>query len=304
MKAAVLEKLNSELVIHDLVVPDLEYGQVLVKVMASGICGKQIGEIAGQYGPDLYLPHLLGHEGGGVVGAVGPGVTQVITGEHVVMHWRKGAGIDASPPKYLDENGQVIGGGPVTTFNEYAVVSENRLTVIPKDVPLEVAALMGCAITTGFGVVFNEINLKPYHTIAVIGCGGIGLSIIQAAKLIGAWRIYGVDKTRYKMDMAERFGVTHPSLAKSNFNQIDYVVNCHNGVFIQDNIKGVTYESLGGATDPNRDIPIYLEKLWRHNRIKLESLITDCFCLDEINAALDVVRSGKIGRCIIEMEQK
>src|SRR5438128_512395 len=100
MKAAILEKLNTPLVIDDLEVPKLEYGQVLVEVRRSGICGAQLGEIAGVKGEDRYLPHLMGHEGGGVVLETGPGVTKVRKNDNVVMHWRKGAGIESQPPRY------------------------------------------------------------------------------------------------------------------------------------------------------------------------------------------------------------
>ena len=100
MKAAVLVELNAPLVLADLDVPALDVGQVLVKIHCSGICGAQLGEIAGVKGPDKFLPHLLGHEGGGVVTGIGPGVTQVKPGDHVVMHWRKGAGIHARPASY------------------------------------------------------------------------------------------------------------------------------------------------------------------------------------------------------------
>src|SRR5688572_28946482 len=98
--AAILEKLNQPLVIDTIEIPNLDHGQVLVQVKQSGICGAQLGEIDGKKGPDKFLPHLLGHEGGGVVLKVGPGVTHVREGDHVVLHWRKGAGIQANTPKY------------------------------------------------------------------------------------------------------------------------------------------------------------------------------------------------------------
>src|SRR3989344_6266802 len=109
----------------------LEYGQVLVRVICSGICGSQIGEIEGVKGEDKFLPHLLGHEGGGVVEKIGPGVTKIKKGDHVVMHWRKGVGIESATPQYKWDN-RVVNAGWVTTFNEWAVVSENRLTPIPQ----------------------------------------------------------------------------------------------------------------------------------------------------------------------------
>jgi len=301
MKAAVLECLNKDLVIRELNIPELEYGQVLVRVKASGICGKQIGEIAGNYGEDKFLPHLLGHEGGGFVEQIGEGVTTVKGGDRVVMHWRKGVGIESVFPKYFTSEGKSVGAGLITTFNEYAIVSENRLTKIADDVPFEVAALMGCAITTGFGIVFNEIQLKPYNSITVIGCGGVGLNIIQAAKLVGAYPIVAVDKIKSKLDMAVDFGATglFASLSEKGSVKTDFLVESYNGVFITD--SGGRRESNGGETIPEKDIPMYLERLWRTHRIKISQFITHTFLLEEINKALNVVRSGIAGRCIIIM---
>ena len=188
-KAAILTELNKPLVIDELDIPVLDVGQVLVKVHASGICGAQIGEISGAKGLDKWLPHLLGHEGGAEVLETGLGVTQVKPGDHVVMHWRKGQGIEAKPPRYkwgwMPPNGSV-GGGWVTTFNEMAVVSENRLTPIPKDISFDVAALMGCAVTTALGMVNNEAKIMIGESVAVAGAGGVGLNVIQAAFLAGA----------------------------------------------------------------------------------------------------------------------
>ncbi len=140
----------------------LEAGQVLVKVLYSGICGAQLGEIDGAMGEDKSLPHLLGHEGVARVLAVGPGVRHVKDGDTVVMHWRKGRGIEAATPKYTWE-GRTVNAGSLTTFNERAVISENRLTPISADSDLEVAALYGCAVTTGFGVVLRSLSANVKH---------------------------------------------------------------------------------------------------------------------------------------------
>ena len=127
MKAAMLVKLGSPLVVDEIQMPErLEYGQVLVKVKYSGVCGSQIGEMDGVKGEDRHLPHLLGHEGSGIVEKCGPGVSRVRPDDHVVLHWRKGDGIESPTPKYM-RNGKAINAGWVTTFNEYAIVSENRL---------------------------------------------------------------------------------------------------------------------------------------------------------------------------------
>src|SRR5688572_12636268 len=122
-QAAVLRQLNAPLSVEMLDVPALGVGQVLVKVVRSGICGAQLGEIAGVKGNDKYLPHLMGHEGAGIVEDVGPGVRHVKSGDYVVMHWRKGVGIEADPPRYktadlMSRGYDVVGGGWVTTFNE------------------------------------------------------------------------------------------------------------------------------------------------------------------------------------------
>src|SRR5687768_5364126 len=208
MKAAVLVELIEPLVLADLEVPPLDVGQVLVEVHRSGICGAQLGEIAGVKGPDKFLPHLLGHEGGGIVLDVGPGVTHVTAGDHVVMHWRKGAGIQARPAKYTWGD-RAVNAGWVTTFQERAVVSENRVTAIPKDVPFEVAALMGCAVTTALGLINNDARLKIGESIVVIGCGGVGLSIVQGAAMVSANPIVALDLFDHKLETATSFGATH-----------------------------------------------------------------------------------------------
>jgi len=213
-KAAILVKQNSPLVIEDIQLPDkLEYGQIFVKMLVSGICGSQLGEISGAKGEDKYLPHLLGHEGCGIVKAIGPGVETVKIDDKVVLHWRAGSGIQSKPPKYKFK-GHNLNAGWVTTFNEYAIVSENRCTSIPGDLDPEIGSLLGCAITTGFGVVENNAKLKIGQSIVVYGSGGIGLSIIQAAKAISAWPIIAVDIFENRLSLAKDIGATHAINAK------------------------------------------------------------------------------------------
>ena len=172
MTAAFLVKQKCTLVIDEVQLPNsLDFGQVLVKVYYSGICGSQLGEISGVKGDDPFLPHLLGHEGAGFVVATGPSVQQVRVGQKVVMHWRPGKGIESQPPKYK-WSGKELNAGYVTTFNEYAIVSENRLTPLPSDYPLEYAALYGCAVTTGLGVIENNSQLRMGQSIVVVGAGG------------------------------------------------------------------------------------------------------------------------------------
>src|SRR2546422_7550003 len=129
-RAAILVELKKPLVIEEIESPPLRFGQVLVKILCSGICGAQINEIEGAKGPDKFLPHLLGHEATATVVECGEGVTTVKAGDRVVCHWRKGAGIHAPTAKYKSRIGD-INSGWVTTFSDYSVVSENRVTKVP-----------------------------------------------------------------------------------------------------------------------------------------------------------------------------
>lgn len=226
-KAAVLETHNSPLTLRELVVPEtLAAGQVLVRVHYAGICGAQIGEIQRRKGPDKFLPHLMGHEGGGVVVSTGPGVRHVKEGQHVVMHWRKGNGIDAEFAKYwCPQMDRFVGAGQVTTFNEYAVVSENRLTPIDDSVPLDLAALFGCAVTTGLGAVCRDLQMKIGESIAILGCGGVGMNIIQGAVLAGANPIIAIDITKGKLGRAKELGATHTINNADNRVLVENVLN-------------------------------------------------------------------------------
>lgn len=208
MKAAVLVKQNAPLDIYEVDLPKLDIGQVLVKVDHSGICGKQIDEITGRQGEDRFIPHLLGHEGGGEVLDIGPGVKKVKPGDRVVMHWVKGSGIDSPPPRFAHK-GQVLSAGWVTTFSDHTIASENRLTPVDHDVPSEVRALLGCAVTTGLGIVFNNAKLLPGQSIAVFGVGGVGLNVVQGAELVNAYPIVAIDRNDDKLEFARRFGATH-----------------------------------------------------------------------------------------------
>jgi len=208
-QAAILVAQQQPLVVDTIELPSvLEVGQVLVRVQVSGICGSQLGEIDGVKGPDRYLPHLMGHEGFATVLEIGPGVKHVQPGDSVVLHWRPGAGIQADPPRYR-WRGEPLNAGWVTTFNRHAVVSENRCTRVPTDTPPDAAALFGCAITTGFGVVENNARLRMGETVVVYGAGGIGLNIIQASALQSAATIIAVDLFASRLELARQLGATH-----------------------------------------------------------------------------------------------
>lgn len=209
MKAAVLVQQNAPLLVKDFDVPDPVGHQVLVRIAASGICGAQINEIRGVKGPDAFLPHLLGHEGSGTVEQVGDLVTKVAPGDRVVLHWRKGAGGAGAFPRYRSADGYSVGGGHVTSLASRALIAENRVTKIDGSIPFGVAALFGCGIPTGYGIVQNELKLEPGATLAVIGSGGVGLNVIRAATLAGASAVVAVDRvTGTKETLTRAMGAT------------------------------------------------------------------------------------------------
>jgi Zn-dependent alcohol dehydrogenases, class III len=151
--AAILVEQKKPLVVAEIGLPEaLSFGQVLVKILYSGICGAQLNEIAGAKGPDKFLPHLLGHEAVAEVLEIGPGVKTVKPGQRVCLHWRPGTGLQCEPPKY-DWNGAVVNAGWVTTFNRHAIISENRMTPVAEDFDPRLVPLLGCAVTTAMGVV-------------------------------------------------------------------------------------------------------------------------------------------------------
>jgi S-(hydroxymethyl)glutathione dehydrogenase/alcohol dehydrogenase len=207
-RAAILVEQRQPLVLDEVELPSLEVGHVLVEIKTSRICGSQIGEIDGVKGPDRYLPHLLGHEGGGIVRDVGPEVTHVKVGDHVVLHWRPGVGLQVRPPIYR-WRGDKLNAGWLTTFQQFAVITENRLTVIPSDLDWEIAPLLADTLTTGFGIINNDAKLKIGESLVIFGCGGIGLGVTLAAALAGAHPIVAVDLFDHKLDKAREKGATH-----------------------------------------------------------------------------------------------
>lgn len=206
--AAILVEQRQPLVLDEVELPPLGFGQVLVDIRVSRICGSQIGEIDGVKGPDRWLPHLLGHEGGGIVQEIGPEVRHVKPGDRVVLHWRPGAGIESRGPVYRWGQ-RTANAGCITTFNRYSVVSENRLTVVPPDTDFEVCSLLADTLTTGFGVINNDARVKLGESVVIIGCGGIGLGVVLGAKLAGAHPIIAVDLHDHKLAKAREFGATH-----------------------------------------------------------------------------------------------
>ena len=333
MKAAVLEKIDEPLVVQEVGLTELKVGQVLVQVLVSGLCGAQLHEIRGHKGNAKFLPHLMGHEGCGIVKAIGPGVTTVKVNDKVVMHWRPGSGIESSFPNYI-LGSRTISSGKVTTLNEYSIVSENRITSIPHETPTVLAAMLGCSLTTALGIIDNECDLKFGETLAVTGCGGVGLNLIQAAKMKSASPIIGVDINPKMEDLARQLGADQfisnatnlpecdviidttgiPGVIAAAFNRLapsgrlvlvgqpkpQTTVSFSNAVSMFDGEGKSVRATQGGRTDPAKDIPRYI-KLAMEGHLDYETLHTHTFTLDEVNDAFDLLRSGNAGRIMIKI---
>jgi len=207
-EAAVLYELEKPLSIMTLTIPELKPGQVLVDIAYSGVCHSQLLEVRGKRGQDRFLPHTLGHEGSGTVLEVGEGVTKVKAGDHVVLTWIKGNGADVPSTTYQGPGGPV-NSGAISTFMRRTVTCENRVVPVGNAIPLPQAALLGCAIPTGAGIVLNTLKVQEDNTIAVFGAGGIGLSAILAAGLRNARTIIAVDVIDNKLEQAIQLGATH-----------------------------------------------------------------------------------------------
>jgi S-(hydroxymethyl)glutathione dehydrogenase/alcohol dehydrogenase len=231
MKAPVLTAYDTPLELRD----DIEVappgpGEVRVKVVASGVCHSDLSVLNGTI--PLPTPILLGHEGAGIVEEVGEGVTTVAPGDHVVLSFVPACGecyTCLHGQAYLCEKSAIqaaaglldgttrltSGGAPLHqmaclgTFGPYAIVPEISTVKIPDDVPLDIAALIGCGVLTGVGAALNTADIAPGDTVAVIGCGGVGLNVIQGAKIAGATTIIAIDMLDSKLEMAKEFGATH-----------------------------------------------------------------------------------------------
>lgn len=230
-KAAVLFEPKQKLQICEVDVPAPRAGEVLVHMAAGGVCHSDLHVIKGDLGAPL--PAILGHEGAGIVAEVGPGVTTVKPGDHVLPLWRLSCGecefcgrgrpalcmagyeirqkgtLPAGGTGFRLNGTEIKRFGGVSTFAQFSVIPEKALLKIPESIPLDRAALLGCAVITGFGAVVNAAKVAPGRSVAVFGAGGIGLNAIQCAALAGAEKIIAVDLKDNKLAYARQFGATH-----------------------------------------------------------------------------------------------
>lgn len=240
MRAAVFREVNVPLKIEEIDVQEPRQGEVLVRMAASGICGSDIHVFHGHAPIGDALPIVLGHEGAGVVEAVGPGITDLKRGDHVIISMGAPCGhceycgegrlqfCNGNPPKssygQMDDGTYRLSkdGKPVHSFvgigsfGEFAVMKRRKLIKVTEEAPFESLCLISCGVTTGLGAVFNAAQVTPGSSVLVFGCGGVGLSIIQGAKIAGAAKIIGVDNNPGKLDLASNFGASHCILSPAD----------------------------------------------------------------------------------------
>jgi S-(hydroxymethyl)glutathione dehydrogenase / alcohol dehydrogenase len=232
MDAVVIRSYEDGPALEALTVDEPRTGEVLVALAASGVCGSDIHAVHGQSNAGV-LPMVAGHEGSGVVEAVGPGVESVAPGDLVVLgaygpcyecdacrhgrfvHCTGEARVNAirglmpdGTTRLRSERGAVHPFVGIGSLAEYAVLRDAQVVKVPDDVPLDVMALAGCAVTTGLGAVFNIAKVAPGDHVLVVGCGGVGLNVIQGARLAGAAKIIAADTNPARLSLAADFGAT------------------------------------------------------------------------------------------------
>ena len=231
-EAAILWKTGDPWSVEEVELDPPHRGEILVRLAASGLCHSddhvRVGDLPSE------LPVVGGHEGAGVVEEVGPGVERIRPGEHVVLAFLPACGhcrwCSTGHQNLCDRGANVATGRPLDgtyrihtrgrdvgavatlgTFSPYAVVQEQSAVVVDDDVPLDLAALVGCGVTTGWGAAVNRAQVEPGETVVVVGAGGLGISAVQGARVAGAERIIAVDPVAFKRTEALRFGATHTS---------------------------------------------------------------------------------------------
>ena len=331
-KAAVLFKQHKDLEIIELNFPQkLSKGQVLVKLISAAICGAQIGEIKGIKGKDKWLPHCMGHEGYGKVIKKHSSVKKLKVNDKVIMHWRKGKGINAETFKYTDSKNRIINSGNITTFQEYSVVSENRLSKANNLKEIKIGPLLGCAVPTAWGILAKETQFK--NSLLIFGAGGVGLTIAILGKIMGSKNIYLVDKFKSKKRLIKKFNLNFLNLKQIRDNKIkfDRVIDTtgstkiiseafnkvqKNGYLVlvgqpkkgstlkifdplklfnapSDNIKIIS--SDGGLCNPEEDMKKILKMVIK-NKFFFENLITHTFNIKDVNKGINLIQKGKTGR--------
>jgi NDMA-dependent alcohol dehydrogenase len=359
-KAVLCRSHNQPVVVEQISVDAPKRGEVAVRLGACGVCHSDLSAINGTIA--LPLPLVLGHEGAGVVEEVGEGVADLAPGDHVVFSFIYMCGkcrfCVAGRPVLCLEQGKALTtplegtprardakGAPLGIFSgcgsmaQYATVSAENLIKIDPKIPLDCAALVGCGVTTGVGAVFNTAKVEPGSSVAVFGCGGVGLSAIQGAVIAGARRIIAIDTLEPKLEMAKRFGATDTILFKDDpvkeLKKLtgggpDYAFECvGSGELAATAYRAIRRGGLAvvvGVAKPSDSTAIrtmtlpFEEKtitgsyfgscvprvdfprllsLYLAGRLKLEELITRRYSIDEAAQAFADLQTGKNARGVI-----
>ncbi len=339
--AAVLVKTGEPLELAEVQIPVLRPGQVLVEISHSGVCHTQVLECRGFRGPDIYLPHCLGHEGAGAVLAVGAGVSKVKPQDRVILSWMKGSGMDVSSSAY-QWNGRPVHAGGITTFSRHAVISENRVTKISDGLSSCAAALLGCAIPTGMGSVLHTANPKPGQSLLVFGTGAVGLFAVAAAALSCCGPIIAVDLKSEKLELAKKMGATHIinsehcdllreveaicpegldfvieatgrpsvmakslSMVRARGGSIVVIGNARFGERLEIDPRELNMGKRIFGTWGGDNVPDFdfprYCEFILSKKVNVEPLISEPYRLRHINQALDDLESGKVTRPLIDM---
>ncbi|MFF9910732.1 Zn-dependent alcohol dehydrogenase [Streptomyces sp. NPDC013457] len=358
MRAAVLHEIGQDKleVLDDVEAVGFGPGKVKIRVRATGLCHSDVSAMSGVLPQPA--PFIPGHEGAGEIVDVGDGVTGLSEGQRVLLCWLPACGVcpackrgqtqlclagfmNAGTPNFRRPGGEVFGFAGTGTFTEEVVVDAGCAVPIPDDVPFDIAALIGCGVTTGLGAAINTAKVEAGSSVAVIGCGGVGISAIQGAKLQGAAQIVAVDPVESRREAALRFGATE-AVAPDALADAKQRVTAGEGFDYVFEVVGrsatarTAYESTrrggtlcvvgAGALDDFLQLNMFElffdEKrilpsmygggdvlrsyeraiaLWRAGRIDLESLITHRVPLSGINEALEQMRTGVALRTCIEI---
>ncbi|MET9347385.1 Zn-dependent alcohol dehydrogenase [Streptomyces termitum] len=358
MRAAVLHEIGQDKleVLDDVEAVGFGPGKVRIRVRATGLCHSDVSAMSGVLPQPA--PFVPGHEGAGEILDVGDGVTHLAPGQRVLLCWLPACGacpacrrgqsqlclagfMNAGTPNFKRPGGDVFGFAGTGTFTEEVVVDAGCAVPIPDDVPFDIAALIGCGVTTGIGAAVNTAKVEAGSSVAVIGCGGVGISAIQGAKLQGAAQIVAVDPVESRREAALRFGATEAvapeALADAKqritggegFDYVFEVVGrsatartayettrrggtlCVVGAgalddFLQFNMFELFFDEkrILPSMYGGGDVLRSYERtiaLWRAGRVDLESLITHRVPLAGVNEALEQMRTGVALRTCIEI---
>lgn len=330
-RAAVLHGAGQKLDVREVEVADPQPGEVLVRMAAGGVCHSDLHVMQGHLMASL--PAILGHEGSGVIAAVGRGVTSVKPGDHVLPLWRLSCGdceycangrpalcpagmqirmsgrLADGTSRFSLDGREVRHFAGVSTFSEYSVIPERAVLKIPDDIPLEKAALLGCGVITGVGAVFNCARVKPGSSVAVFGAGGVGLNVVQGAAIAGAERIIAVDLLDGKLELARTFGATH-TVNGSRGDAVEQVrgLTGGRGVDYAFEVVGLpktvrqAYDSLAkrgmavvvGVAPATAEVPVPLLPMVFEERVLAGSIYGSAVPRIDIPKLIDLYRAGKL----------